>query len=280
MIQRHLVFEDRARNWAIARDGEPIGNVGLSAIEHRHGTAWVSYWLRADVRGHGIASRALASVGNWAFAHGTFRLELGHRVNNPASCGVALRAGFASEGIERAKLRYGDDRFDVETHARLETDDAPTVEPLAFEHIEPATAPHREGRDVGGIHHVDVRVADLARAIPAWEWLLGELGYERFQDWPEGRSWLHGSSYVVLEASPLAGAHDRRMPGLSHLAFHAGDRANIDRLWAAAPEHGWSHLYEDRWPWAGGPDHYAAFLENAERFKVELVARDPEGRTS
>ncbi|OUE29805.1 hypothetical protein BFL35_13370 [Clavibacter michiganensis] len=31
-------------------------------------------------------------------------------------------------------------------------------------------------------------------------------------------------------------------------------------------------LYADRHPFAGGPDHRAAFLEDAERFKVELVA--------
>jgi RimJ/RimL family protein N-acetyltransferase len=51
-------------------------------------------------------------------------------VNNPASCAVAMRAGFAAEGIERAKLRYGVERFDVETHARLATDPAPSVVPL------------------------------------------------------------------------------------------------------------------------------------------------------
>ncbi|OUE31259.1 hypothetical protein BFL35_05940 [Clavibacter michiganensis] len=49
---------------------------------------------------------------------------------NPASCRVATRAGFAAEGIERAKLRYGDERFDVETHARLATDPPPAVLPL------------------------------------------------------------------------------------------------------------------------------------------------------
>ncbi|MET3802960.1 hypothetical protein ABID70_002915 [Clavibacter michiganensis] len=41
---------------------------------------------------------------------------------------------------------------------------------------------------------------------------------------------------------------------------------------AAAPDHGWARLYEDRHPFAGGPDHHAAFLEDGERFKVELVA--------
>ncbi|WP_414171330.1 hypothetical protein [Clavibacter tessellarius] len=61
---------------------------------------------------------------------------------------------------------------------------------------------------------------------------------------------------------------------LSHLAFHAGSAADVDRLWDAAPAHGWSRLYADRHPFAGGSDHRAAFLEDAERFKVELVA-DP-----
>ncbi|GEL99270.1 hypothetical protein CTE05_28170 [Cellulomonas terrae] len=49
-------------------------------------------------------------------------------MNNPASCRVATAAGFAAEGIERAKLRYGSDRYDVETHARLSTDPRPPVE--------------------------------------------------------------------------------------------------------------------------------------------------------
>ncbi len=82
----------------------------------------------------------------------------------------------------------------------------------------------------------------------------------------------------MLEGSRLPGANDRRNAGLSHLAFHAGDQQNVDRLWHEAPAHGWSGLYKDRHPWAGGepssdtPGHYAAFLENEERFKIELVA--------
>ncbi len=273
VIARELVFGDHARNWAIVREGEPVGNVGLSAIDRRHGTAWAFYWVRADARGQALATRALASVAAWAFADDLFRLELGHRVNNPASCRVAARAGFTAEGIERAKLRYGDERFDVETHARLATDPAPAIDLLPIETGTPALSLERE-RAVGGIHHIELRVADLTAAVPPWEWLLGELGYLPHQEWPDGRSWLRESSYVVLENAPRAGAHDRRMPGLSHLAFHAGSRANVDRLWAAAPAHGWAHLYADRWPWAGGPGHYAAFVENAERVKVELVAGD------
>lgn len=119
---------------------------------------------------------------------------------------------------------------------------------------------------------MELRTADLRAAVGSWGWLLETLGYEPFQQWDHGRSWRLGSLYVVLESAPVPGTHDRRQPGLSHLAFHAGDAATVERIWAEAPEHGWSRLYEDRHPFAGGPDHRAAFLEDAERFKVELVA--------
>lgn len=70
-----------------------------------------------------MAARATGLLAEWAFAErGLFRLELGHRTNNLASCKVALRAGFAAEGIERGKLVYDGVRHDVERHARLATD--------------------------------------------------------------------------------------------------------------------------------------------------------------
>lgn len=128
-IDAQLISGDTRRNWAIVdgRDDRPVGNVGLSAIERRHDTAWAFYWLASAARGRGIATRALVSAAEWAFDEGLFRIELGHRVNNPASCRVAARAGFLAEGVERQKLRYGSDRFDVELHSRLATDPVPAV---------------------------------------------------------------------------------------------------------------------------------------------------------
>ena len=70
----------------------------------------------------------------------------------------------------------------------------------------------------------------------------------------------------------MPGVHDRRLPGLSHLAFHASDRATVDRLCHSADERGWRQLYAERYPWAGGSEHYAAYLENDDRFKVDFVA--------
>ncbi len=112
--------------FAISVDRGAVGAVSLSHVEHVHDTAWVSYWLAASHRGRGLATQAVTTVAAWAFdTLGLFRLELGHRVNNPASCHVAARAGFVVEGTERRKLRYGTERFDVETHARLRSDPAP-----------------------------------------------------------------------------------------------------------------------------------------------------------
>ncbi len=113
----------------------------------------------------------------------------------------------------------------------------------------------------------------------SWGWLLGELGYVPFQSWERGRSWRHGGAatsgpYVVVEQSEAASSdrHERRRPGLNHLAFWAGSRADLDALVAAAPGYGWSLLFGDRHPYAGGPDHYAGYLEDGDGYEVELVA--------
>lgn len=124
-IESFLRFDDAAKSWAIEVDGHAVGNVAATGIEFRHQTAWMSYWLAPAVRGQGLAARALARVSDWAFDAGLHRLELGHRMNNPASCRVAHAAGYLAEGVEREKLRYGDERYDVETHARLATDPRP-----------------------------------------------------------------------------------------------------------------------------------------------------------
>ena len=129
----------------------------------------------------------------------------------------------------------------------------------------------------GTLHHVELWVPDLARAAAQWGWLLGELGYAVFQDWPQGRSWKLGSTYIVVEQSSgmTGAAHDRTRPGLNHLAFHAGDRTRVDALSAQAAGHGWTPMFAERYPHAGGPDHYAAYLASTDGFEVELVAGEP-----
>lgn len=126
----------------------------------------------------------------------------------------------------------------------------------------------------GLLHHVEIWVPDLRRATTSWGWLLGALGCSGYQDWERGRSWRLGGTYIVVEQSPAltADRHERCRPGLNHLAFHAGSRARVDALAGQAPEYGWTLMFPERHPFAGGERHYAAYLEDEDGFEVELVA--------
>jgi catechol 2,3-dioxygenase-like lactoylglutathione lyase family enzyme len=128
----------------------------------------------------------------------------------------------------------------------------------------------------GALHHLEIWIADLAAAERSWGWLLGALGYAPGQSWERGRTWQLGDTYLVIEESTAltASEHDRCRPGLNHVAFHAGTRPDVDALVAAAPDHGWSLLFPDRHPYAGGTQHRAAYLTDAQGFEVELVADD------
>lgn len=116
---------DNGHAFAIADAADrPWGSIGVTNID-RHATGWVWYATHADVRGKGVATDALRAASAWAHGEGVFRLELGHRLTNPASCKVATRAGYLAEGVQRAKLLHDGERFDAETHARLATDPLP-----------------------------------------------------------------------------------------------------------------------------------------------------------
>lgn len=115
-----------------------------------------------------------------------------------------------------------------------------------------------------GVHHSEVWVADLDRARLFWGWLLMELGWSLDQEWDNGTSWRCGNVYLVTTRPPAlsGGAHDRRLPGINHLALHGRPQDDVDRVLFAATENYWTSLYADRYPRAGGPEHYSAYLKN------------------
>jgi hypothetical protein len=117
-------------------------------------------------------------------------------------------------------------------------------------------------------------IADLEGARAEWGWLLRRLGFVLDSEWPEGQSWAAGGAYLTLTTSPnlTSPTHDRRSPGVNHLAFKGGAVDQVDAIMADAQEHGWRPLYQERYPHAGGPGHYAGWLENSAGFKAEVVA--------
>ncbi len=46
----------------------------------------------------------------------------------------------------------------------------------------------------GMLHHVEIWVPDLDRAVASFGWLLEALGYTPFQSWSNGRSWRLGAT--------------------------------------------------------------------------------------
>jgi RimJ/RimL family protein N-acetyltransferase len=107
----------REGTWAVFRivdaaTGKVVGGVNLRLAEHRIGE--VSYFLRASVRGRGLATRAVRLVARWGFGElGLERIELRAHPDNEASIRVAERAGFTREGVERASRAWPDGtRFD------------------------------------------------------------------------------------------------------------------------------------------------------------------------
>jgi catechol-2,3-dioxygenase len=94
--------------------------------------------------------------------------------------------------------------------------------------------------------------------------------------WATGRSWANGDAYIVLESGDhhVIGRHDRLRSGMNHLALWAGTRDQLDAVVTGAVQRGWTLMFADRHPHAGGPDSYAAYLQDASGFEVELVAQD------
>ena len=118
--------------WAVVDSDALIGLVCVTVDEdNRNGWFW--YWMTDRARGRGVMSRAAATVAEWALAErGLERLELGHRVNNPASGVIAKRVGFAKEGTQRQKFLVDGERLDADIYGRLKSDPHPTFDPVTI----------------------------------------------------------------------------------------------------------------------------------------------------
>lgn len=237
------VFERTGGNGASGGNGAMVGLGHLrTSTELPGGVLECGWYLARAHRGSGLAEEAARAIVD--HAHHTLGapavFALVHR-HNPRGRRFAERLGFLAVG---SGDHYG------AVHDVLVGLPAP-----------------------GGVHHVELWVADVARAERSLGWLLTELGWREYQRWPRGVSWRHGAFYVVVEDSPdrRGDRHERTRPGLNHLALHVPARDDLDRVVAAASGHGWRLMFADEHPYAGGPKHLAGYLENDDGFEVELV---------
>lgn len=118
-----LLDDVDVRTLVAVDDTDSLLALAAVSIDRANANGWFSYWAHADARHRGITSRlARALADRELTTGGLYRLELGYRVNNPASAAVARAAGFIPEGREREKFLIAGERVDVITAARLRTD--------------------------------------------------------------------------------------------------------------------------------------------------------------
>ena len=100
-------FDQRtAFEFAIIRDdGRYLGACGLNQIDHANRRANLGYWVRSSATNHGVATRAVGVLRDWAFKQtDLIRLEIVVAIDNMPSYRVAEKAGAVREGTLRNRL--------------------------------------------------------------------------------------------------------------------------------------------------------------------------------
>jgi RimJ/RimL family protein N-acetyltransferase len=93
--------------------GKLLGSMGLM-VNSEHATGEVGYYLAAEARGRGLATRALRLLSRWGIEQlGLARIEVLAHPDNMASQRVAQRAGFQREGLLRSYRDRKGERDDL-----------------------------------------------------------------------------------------------------------------------------------------------------------------------
>jgi RimJ/RimL family protein N-acetyltransferase len=101
-----------ALDLVVTAGDEVVGEVGIARVDTGRRVAEAGWWLTAPARGRGLAGRAVGLFAAWAVTELCVD-QLYARLDpaNPASAGVAARAGFERRGL-------GEDGLEVWATAR------------------------------------------------------------------------------------------------------------------------------------------------------------------
>jgi RimJ/RimL family protein N-acetyltransferase len=110
----HLMMLDRSL-------GAIVGSISVFHADWETRSAEIGYGVRADQRGNGYATEALAAVARWALTDGGLqRTWLSTIAENTASQRVAERAGFTLEGTLRRAGLEDDGLHDLVIYSLLD----------------------------------------------------------------------------------------------------------------------------------------------------------------
>jgi len=105
--------EYRGLELKILYEGRLAGSVGLHAVSREHGRGEIGYWLRENLQGRGIMTRAVRALVAYAFGPlGLHRLVVMAQPGNVKSRAIPERLGFRQEGVLRHDLRHPDGYVD------------------------------------------------------------------------------------------------------------------------------------------------------------------------
>jgi RimJ/RimL family protein N-acetyltransferase len=135
IMDAEAIIDEFASSWrAFAATGTPSGGVAFAITDAESGdlvgccglddwskadVAQFGYWIAANARGHGYATRAVVLLTRWLFELGAARVFLTIVAENEDSIAVARRAGFVYEGTMRAHGVWEGRRCDVMWFAAL-----------------------------------------------------------------------------------------------------------------------------------------------------------------
>ena len=141
------------------------------------------------------------------------------------------------------------------------------------------------------IDHIQITVRDMSVAVPFYDKLLPLLGFSLQH---KASAVIDAHDFLVVEythpritfaiTSPRKAFADeavhRRRPGaLHHLAFQAGSRAEVDRLYEELKAIGATIVAPPReYPEYTPPGYYALFFKDLEGIKYEIVTHSKVGK--
>lgn len=124
------------------------------------------------------------------------------------------------------------------------------------------------------IHHIEIYVENLEESKKFYNLFLPLLGYELFQNWDQGFSYRYQETYIVfvqVEEKYKDSKYHRKHIGINHLAFKCFDKEIFEKIRTILQQEKIQFLYEDKYPFAGGKNHYAFYFEDVMRLKLEIV---------
>jgi ribosomal-protein-serine acetyltransferase len=117
-------YEHSAFKAGIWRQGSLIGCIDLHQIDWLNGNARIGYWLDKDYTGHGIMSRAVRLLVEYAFeALDLHRIEIHVATENHRSRRIPERLGFTMEGVLRQVQRMRGAYYDHALYTLLRDED-------------------------------------------------------------------------------------------------------------------------------------------------------------